>query len=131
MKWQTIKLRLSAGIRIPRWMKWLQNVEISYERVHGKRIRFIKFQRAHATFGQQGSVWLTLPEFRETLRYFPSTLQILGARGRVLENNIYLCLRCFTLSGVMLGESEVGPVLAKGHFTCTNKECAEVWTRIW
>lgn len=131
-EWRTVKLRLSKGVRIPNWMRWLRNAEIATEKVRGKRIRFIKFQRATAHFGQQGGIWLGLPEFQAGFRYFPNTLQILGARNRVLENNIFLCLHCFTLSGRMLGEPQEGSrVSVKAEFVCTNEGCTEKWTREW
>lgn len=128
-----VKLRLSAGVRIPRWMKYLESVEIGYEQVKGRRIRFIKFRRvSYAHFGAEGSVWLTLPEFRGGFRYFPNTLQILGARDKVLAWNIHLCPRCFTLSGKMLGKAvpTVG-IRVKGQFTCTNDGCNEEYEREW
>lgn len=131
-EWRTIKLRLSKGVRIPKWIRWLRSAEINTEKVCGKRVRFIKFRRATAYFGQQGSVWLQLPEFQGGFRYFPNTFQILGAGNQVLENNIYLCLRCFTLSGRMLGEpQEVTRVQVKAEFACTNGGCTEKWTREW
>ena len=131
-EWKTVKLRLSKGVRIPKWVRWLQSVEIGTEKVCGRRVRFLKCRRATAHFGQQGSVWLTLPEVQASFRYFPNTFQILGARDRVLENNIFLCLRCFALSGRLLGEpEEITSARVKAEFACTNEGCTEKWTREW
>lgn len=132
---QTIKLRLSKGIRIPYWMTNLKNTEIGYERINGKRIRFVKFRRAEfLSFGREGSIWLILSECRAGFRFFPNTLQVLNARGKVIAQNYFLCSECFTLSGKLLGlpvSVEGSSSRVKGQFACASNGCVEKWESEW
>ncbi|OGF73578.1 hypothetical protein A3J56_00280 [Candidatus Giovannonibacteria bacterium RIFCSPHIGHO2_02_FULL_46_20] len=132
-QFRTIRLRLSKGVRIPNWIKYLQGVDIGFEQVYGKRIRFIEFRRANfLCFGRDGCVWLFLPQFTEAFSHFRRTLQVLDSRNQILDQNIFLCPRCLELSGKLLGD----PIRVRinsicGKFSCKNLGCSEFWERTW
>jgi len=131
-KRQTVELLLSNGIRIPSWIKNLKGVVIQRKRIRGRRIRTIKFPRALAEFGQKGGVWLSLIPFQNSFRHFKNTLQIRNGRGSVIDSNMFLCQRCFELSGSVSvwKPLSASPSRVEYTFRCKNKKCPAEWRRV-
>lgn len=130
-KRQTVQLLLSKGVKIPGWIQNLNGVVITRRRIQGKRIRTIRFPKARAEFGQRGGIWLKLVPFRNSFWHFPDTLQIRDRRNCVIASNIYLCPKCFELSGGIIVTQQVSGSRVRGNFVCKNKDCTQRWTRYW
>ena len=96
-----IKLLLEPKTRIRDWIRYQTlNVEIGWEYLGKRKVRFLKIRKGEAEFNPGGYVSVKMPgsdEFRVAFRPI-KVLEIRDLRGNLIERNHYLCVECGTLT---------------------------------
>ena len=127
-----VKIYLVPRTRIPKWIK-MQNLSVSVEKkkIDRGRVRILTIKGGKAAFYPGGGVGVIMPGSNQFWTAFASlkVLKIEDLEGREIVSNHFLCQRCFTNTGKMIGEPRETEILGRydADFQCS--VCRHKWTR--
>ncbi len=124
-----VKLFLQPGTRVPSWIRnQTLNIELGYERLNKRKVRFLKICNGEAFFFAGGGVMVKMPgSDKFWVAFSPMrVLEIRDLENNLIERNHYLCTECVALTGEKKNyqQSNVSG-LVDATFACTR--CGHRW----
>ncbi len=133
-----IQILLESGTRIPWWFKMCRGVIVRTEKIQDRRVKVVQIAGGEACFFIGGSILIErMPGYRSKLGMqligtnqgvARRALQIRDLNGVVLEQNYYLCEKCFRNTGEVAKDNRYTEA-RRTESTITCKICGESWER--